>query len=42
MIFNKMAAIFPDFKWLGICISDPIQNPEDLQPNLFLTIPNPY
>ena len=26
MGFEKMAAIFKDFKWLGVQISDPIQN----------------
>ena len=34
-----MAAICLDFKWLGFWISDPIQNQDHLQPNLFLTIP---
>ena len=32
MVFDKMAAICPDFKWLGFRISD------HLQPNLFSTI----
>ena len=36
-----MAAICPDFKWLGDPISDPIWNPDHLQSNLFLTIWNP-
>ena len=36
-----MAAICPDFKWLGFRISDAIQNPDRLQPNLSLTIGNP-
>ena len=36
--FDKMAAICPELKWLGIRISDPIQNLDHLQPNLFLTI----
>ena len=36
--FNKMAPIRPDFKWLGFWISDPIQNPDNLSPNLFLII----
>ena len=35
-----MAAISPDFKWSGFRISDPIRNPDYLQPNLFLTIQN--
>ena len=39
MVFDKMAAICPDFKWFGFWISDPIRNPDDLQPNLFLIIP---
>ena len=34
----KMAAICPDFKWLGCRISDPIENPDNLQHNLFLAI----
>ena len=41
MVFDKMAAICPDFKWLGFRISDPIRNPDHLQPNLFWTIRNP-
>ena len=36
-----MAPISPDFKWLGFRISDPLQNPDPLQANLFLTIQNP-
>ena len=28
MVSEKMAAICPDFKWLGSRISDPIQNPD--------------
>ena len=39
--FYKMAAIWPDFKWLDFWISDPNQNPDHLQPNLFSTIQNP-
>ena len=38
MIFDKMAAIGLDFKWLGFQISDPIPNPDHLEPNLFSTI----
>ena len=41
IVFNKMAAICPDFKWLGFRISDAIQNPDHWQPNLFWTIQNP-
>ena len=41
MVFDKMAAICPDFKWLCFRISDPIQNSDHLQPNLFWTIQNP-
>ena len=41
MVFGKMAAIYPDFKWLGFQISDPILNLDHLQTNLFLTIQNP-
>ena len=37
MVSDKMAAICPDFKWFGFRISDPIWNPDHLQPNLFLT-----
>ena len=36
-----MASICPDFKWLGLQISDTIQNPDHLQPNLHLTNQNP-
>ena len=36
-----MVAICPNFKWLGFQISDPIQNLDHLQPNLFLTVRNP-
>ena len=41
IVFDKMATIFPDFKWLGFSISDPEQNPDNLKPNLFLTFQNP-
>ena len=41
MVFDKMEAICPDFKWLGFRISDPIKNPNHLQPKLFLTFRNP-
>ena len=41
MVFDKMAAICPDFRWSCFQIPDPIQNPGQLQPNLFLTIQNP-
>ena len=41
MVFDKMPAICPDFKWLGLQISDLIWNPDHLQPNLYLTIQNP-
>ena len=40
MVFDKMAAICLGFKWLGFSISDPIQNPDIRQPNLFSTIQN--
>ena len=30
MIFDKMATICPDFKWLGFRILDPIRNPDHL------------
>ena len=33
-----MAAICPDFKWLGFCISDPFRNLDYLQPILFSSI----
>ena len=35
-----MAPICPDFKWFDFQILDPIQNPDHLQPDLFLTIQN--
>ena len=38
MVFDKLAAICLDFKWLGFWILDPIQILDQLQPNLFLTI----
>ena len=38
--FGKMAAICPDFKWLGFWILDPIQNPDHLHPKLSSTIQN--
>ena len=41
IVFEKMAAICSDFKWLGFHISDSIKKPGHLQTNLFLTIPNP-
>ena len=41
MLFDKMEANCPDFKWLGFQISDPIRNSDHLQPNLFWTIRNP-
>ena len=37
MVLEKMVAICPE-KLLGFQISDPIQNPDHLQPNLFLNI----
>ena len=37
-VFDKMEAICPDFKCR---ISDTDQNPDHLQPKLFLTIRNP-
>ena len=40
MVFDKMAAICLDFRWLGFQISDPIRNPDHFQTNLFLTIQN--
>ena len=40
MVFDKMAAICLDLKWMGFQISDPIQNPDHLPPNLFSTIQN--
>ena len=41
MVSDKIAAICPNFKWLGFRILDAIQNLDHLQPNLFLTIQNP-
>ena len=41
LVLDKMATICPNFKWLGLWISDPIWNPHHLQPNLFLIIWNP-
>ena len=41
MVYDKMVAICSDFKCLGFRISDPIQNPDNFQPNLFSTIQNP-
>ena len=41
IVFDEMAAICPDFKCLGFQISDPIWNPDHLQPNVFWTIQNP-
>ena len=41
MIFDIMATMCPDFKWLGFWISDSIWNLDHLQPNLFLIIRNP-
>ena len=38
MVFDKIAVICLDFKWLGFQISDPIQKPDHLKPNLFSTI----
>ena len=40
MFFGKLVAICLDYKWLGLQISDPIQNPDHLKPNLFLRIWN--
>ena len=40
MVSDKMVAIFPDYKWLGFRISDPIESSDHLQPNLFWTIQN--
>ena len=39
--FVKMVAICTNLERLGFQISDPIQNPDHLQPNLILTIKNP-
>ena len=36
--FDKMATICLYFKWLGFLTSDPIQNLDHLQPNLFSII----
>ena len=41
MVFDKMGHIYQDFKRLGFRISDSEQNPDPLQPNLFLTIQSP-
>ena len=41
IVFDKLAAICLDFKWLGFRISDPVRNPDHLPPNLFLTIQSP-
>ena len=41
MVFDEMAVIGPDFKWLGFRILEPIRNPDYLQPNLFSAIQNP-
>ena len=41
MVFVKMAAIIPNFKWFGFWFCGPIRNPDHLQPNLFLTIQIP-
>ena len=41
MVFDKMVAIYTDFKWLDFQISDPSQNLDHLQTNLFLTVQNP-
>ena len=38
MVFDIMAAICLDFKWLGFGIKDAIRNPDNLQPILFWTI----
>ena len=40
MVFDKMAAIYRDLNWLGYQISETIQNQDQLQSNLFLTIQN--
>ena len=40
IVFDNMAAICLDFKWLGFRISDAIRNPDHWQPNLFWTIRN--
>ena len=36
MVFDEMALICLHFKWLGFRNADPIQNPDHLQPNLFV------
>ena len=36
-----MAAVCPDFKWMGLWISDPIRNLDHFQPDLCSTIQNP-
>ena len=41
IVFVKMAAICSDLKWWGFRISDPIRNPDHLQPKLFWTFQNP-
>ena len=41
VVFDKKTAICLDFKWLGFRISDPIQNLDHVQPNLYSTIQNP-
>ena len=41
MIFENMVAICPEFQMVGLLDSDPIRNPDHLQPNLFWTIQNP-
>ena len=41
IVLDKIVPICPDIKWLGFQISDPILNPDHLQPNLFLTIWDP-
>ena len=41
IVFDKMVAISTNFKWLGFRISDPIQNSNHMQPNLFSAIQNP-
>ena len=40
MVSDKLATICLDLKWFGFPISDPTQNPDHLQPNLFWTIQN--
>ena len=40
MVFDKMVPICLDFKQSGFQISDPIQNLDHLQTNLFSTIQN--